>query len=80
VPFWKALSQQAIGVHRYVLLDEMTQHYALNLADQRFQRFFGLAIAIRTLCASIAIWFILGHFVFGAPMLFVCFAAALATG
>lgn len=62
------LTPLAIAVHRYVLLDEVTQHYALNLTDQRFQRFFGLAIAIQALWLSIAIWFILGHFVFGAPM------------
>jgi hypothetical protein len=40
------LTPLAIAVHRYVLLDEVTQHYALNLADQRFQRFFGVAVAI----------------------------------
>jgi hypothetical protein len=73
------LTPLAIAVHRYVLLDEVTQHYALNLADQRFQRFFGFAVATQALWACIAIWFILG-FVFGAPMLFVCLAAALVTG
>ena len=73
------LTPLAIAVHRYVLLDEVTEHYALNLADQRFQRFFGVAIAIQALWACIGIWLILGHF-FGAPMLFVCLAAALVTG
>jgi hypothetical protein len=73
------LTPLGIAVHRYVLLDEVTRHYALNLADQRFQRFFGVAIAIQALWACIGIWLILGHF-FGAPMLFVCLAAALVTG
>jgi hypothetical protein len=73
------LTPLAIAVHRYVLLDEVTEHYALNPADQRFQRFFGVAIAIQALWACIGIWLILGHF-FGAPMLFVCLAAALVTG
>ncbi len=62
------LTPLAIAVHRYVLLDEVTQHYALNLTDQRFQRFFGLAIAPQALWLSIGIWLIIGHFVFGAPM------------
>ena len=73
------LTPLGIAVHRYVLLDEVTQHYALNPADQRFQRFFGVAIAIQALWACIGIWLILGRF-FGAPMLFVCLAAALITG
>jgi hypothetical protein len=73
------LTPLGIAVHRYVLLDEVTQHYALNLSDQRFQRFFGVAIAIQALWACIAIWVILAHFC-GAPMLFVCLAAALVTG
>jgi hypothetical protein len=73
------LTPLGIAVHRYVLLDEVTQHYALDLADQRFQRFFGVAIAIQALWACVAIWLILGYF-FGAPMLFVCLAAALVTG
>jgi hypothetical protein len=62
------LTPLAIAVHRYVLLDEVTEHYALNPADQRFQRFFGLAIALQALWLSIGIWLIIGHFVFGAPM------------
>jgi hypothetical protein len=62
------LTPLAIAVHRYVLLDEVTQLYALNLADQRFQRFFGVAVAIQALWLSIGIWLIIGHFVFGAPM------------
>ena len=45
------LTPLAIAVHRYVLLDEVTQHYALNLTDQRFQRFFGIVIAIQALSA-----------------------------
>jgi hypothetical protein len=73
------LTPLGLAVHRYVLLDEVTQHYALNLADQRFQRFFGVAIAVQALWACIAIWLILGRF-FGAPLLFVCLAAALVTG
>ena len=73
------LTPLGIAVHRYVLLDEVTQHYALNLTDRRFQRFFGIVIAIQALSACIAIWLILGRF-FGAPMLFVCLAAALVTG
>jgi hypothetical protein len=63
------LTPLAIAVHRYVLLDEVAPRYALDLADARFQRFFGLAIAIMALWwLSIGIWLILGHFVFGAPM------------
>jgi hypothetical protein len=62
------LTPLAIAVHRHVLLGEVTKHYALNLTDQRFQRFFGFAIAIQALWLSLGIWWILGHFVFGAPM------------
>ena len=39
------LTPLAIAVHRHVLLDEVAPHYALNLADQRFQRLFGVAVA-----------------------------------
>jgi hypothetical protein len=73
------LTPLGIAVHRYVLLGEVTPHYALNLADKRFQRFFGVALAIQALWACIGFWLILGYF-FGAPMLVVCFAAALITG
>jgi hypothetical protein len=62
------LTPLAIAVHRYVLLDEVTQHYALNPADQRFQRFFGFAVAVQALWFSIGIWLIIGHFAFGMPM------------
>jgi hypothetical protein len=62
------LTPLAIAVHRYVLLDETTQHYDLNLADQRFQRFFGVAVAIQLLWLSMGIWLILGHFAFDMPM------------
>ena len=89
------LTPLAVAVHRYVLLDELTQHYALNRADQRFRRYFGLAIAIRALWLSNALWFILPHYIFGGPLLasrwsapgvegrewimFVSFAGAMAT-
>src|SRR6266849_8096343 len=59
------LTPLAIAVHRYVLLDEVTRHYALNLADQRFQRFSCLALAIQALWLSGAIWLILGRFIVG---------------
>ena len=62
------LTPLAIAVHRYVLLDEVTKHYALNLSDQRFQRFFGVAVAIQLLWLSMGIWLILGHFAFDMPM------------
>jgi hypothetical protein len=77
------------------LLDEVTQHYAINRADQRFRRYFGLAVAIQALWLSNALWFILPHYIFGGPLLasrwsapgvegrewimFVSFAGAMAT-
>jgi len=62
------LTPLAISVHRYVLLDETTPHYALNLADQRFRRFFGVAVAIQLLWLSVGIWLVLGHFAFDMPL------------
>jgi hypothetical protein len=62
------LTPLALAVHRFVLLDEVTQHYALNLADQRVRRFFGVVIAIQALCFGNVIWFVVGHFMFGGRM------------
>ncbi|WP_223967366.1 hypothetical protein [Bradyrhizobium sp. RD5-C2] len=62
------LAPLAIAVHRYVLLGEVTPRYALNPTDQRVRRYFILAVAIQVLWLSIAIWFVLGHFIFGAPL------------
>jgi hypothetical protein len=73
------LTPLGIAVHRYVLLGEVTPHYALNPADRRFQWFFGVVLAVQALWTCIAIWLILGHF-FGLPLLFVCLTAALVTG
>lgn len=63
-----ALTPLALAVHRYVLLGELTHHYALSFADQRFRRFFGALIAIQALFLIPFIWFLAGHFVFGGPM------------
>jgi hypothetical protein len=62
------LTPLAIAVLRCVLLEETTEHYALNLADRRFQRFFGVAVAIQLLWLSMWIWPILGHFAFDMPI------------
>ena len=62
------LTPLAIAVYRYVLLDEVTQHYALNLADQRFQRVFGVAVAFRPSGSALGFGYILGHFAFDMPM------------
>jgi hypothetical protein len=70
--YWVAqslvLTPLAIAVHRYVLLEEVTKHYALDRSDQRFQRYFGFAVALQALWLSLWIWWIIAHFVFGAPM------------
>jgi hypothetical protein len=63
------LSALAIAAHRYILLDEVAERLALNLADQRFRRFFGTVIALEALWLSSLIWLIVAHFVFGAPLL-----------
>ncbi len=63
------LAPLAIAVHRYVLLGEVTPHYALNPSDRRFQRYFGFAVVLQALWLSIGIWWIIGPFVFGAPIL-----------
>jgi hypothetical protein len=70
--YWVAqslvLTPLAIAVHRYVLLEEVTKRYALDRSDQRFQRYFGFAVALQALWLSLWIWWIIAHFVFGAPM------------
>jgi hypothetical protein len=63
-----ALTPLAIAVHRYVLLEEVTKRYALDRFDQRFQRYFGFAVALQVLWLSLWIWWIIAHFVFGVPM------------
>jgi hypothetical protein len=51
------LTPLAIAVHRYVLLEDVTQHYALDRSDQRFQRYFGFAVAVQALWLSLwALW------------------------
>jgi hypothetical protein len=70
--YWVAqslvLTPLAIAVHRYVLLEEVTEHYALDRSDPRFQRYFGFALALQALWLSLWVWWIIAHFVFGAPM------------
>jgi hypothetical protein len=70
--YWVAqslvLTPLAIAVHRYVLLEEVTKHYALDPSDQRFQRYLGFAVALQALWLSLWVWWIIAHFVFGAPM------------
>jgi len=70
--YWVAqslvLTPLAIAVHRYVLLEDVTRHYALDRSDQRFQRYFGFAVALQALWLSLWVWWIIAHFVFGAPM------------
>ena len=70
--YWVAqslvLTPLAIAVHRYVLLEEVTRHYALDRSDPRFQRYFGFAVALQALWLSLWVWWIIAHFVFGAPM------------
>jgi hypothetical protein len=70
--YWVAqslvLTPLAIAVHRYVLLEELTEHYALDRSDQRFQRYFVFAVTLQALWLSLWIWWILAHFVFDAPM------------
>jgi hypothetical protein len=70
--YWVAqslvLTPLAIAVHRYVLLDEVTSHYALDRSDPRFQRYFSFAVALQALWLSLWAWWIMAHFVFGAPM------------
>jgi hypothetical protein len=39
----------AIAVHRFVLLGEVTEHYAPSFSDQRFMRFFTFSIAFQVL-------------------------------
>jgi len=70
--YWVAqslvLTPLAIAVHRYVLLEDVTRHYALDRSDQRFQRYFGFAVAVQALWLSLWVWWIIAHFVFGVPM------------
>jgi hypothetical protein len=77
------LTPLVIAVHRYVLLDEVTQHYRLNPADPRFQRFFGLTLAIRALWflpLLFPLLFMPALFIIAARLaLFVSIAAALVT-
>lgn len=42
----------AIAVHRFVLLGEVTDRYALNPSDPRFRRFFGLGLIMATLSGA----------------------------
>jgi len=71
--YWVAqslvLTPLAIAVHRYVLLEEVTRHYALDPSDPRFQRYFGFAVAVQALWLSLWVWLIIGHFAFGWPAL-----------
>jgi hypothetical protein len=71
--YWVAqslvLTPLAIAVHRYVLLEEVTEHYALDRSDPRFQRYFGFAVAVQALWLTLWVWLIIGHFVFGWPAL-----------
>jgi hypothetical protein len=60
------LTPLAIAVQRYVLLDEVAPHYALDLGDPRFRRFFRFVIAIQAPWLGVLIWLILADFVFGA--------------
>jgi hypothetical protein len=70
--YWVAqslvLTPLAIAVHRYVLLEEVTKHYALDRSDQRSHRYFGSAVALQALWLTLWIWWMIAHFVFGAPM------------
>jgi hypothetical protein len=70
--YWVAqslvLTPLAIAVHRYVLLEEVTKNYGLDRSDPRFQRYFGFAVALQALWLSLWVWWIIAHFVFGAPM------------
>jgi hypothetical protein len=70
--YWVAqslvLTPLAIAVHRYVLLEEVTRNYALDRSDRRFQRYFGFVAALQALWLSLWVWWIIVHFVFGAPM------------
>jgi hypothetical protein len=71
--YWVAqslvLTPLAIAVHRYVLLKDVTKHYALDRSDQRFQQYFGFAVAVQALWLSLWVWWIIAYFVFGAPMM-----------
>ncbi len=62
------LTPLAIAVHRYVLLEEVTKHYALDRSDHRFHRYFGFVVALQALWLTLWIWWMIGHFVFGVPM------------
>jgi hypothetical protein len=62
------LTPLALAVHRYILLDEVTEHYALNLTDHRVRRFFGVVIVILALGFGSVVWFGAGHLMFGGPM------------
>jgi hypothetical protein len=59
----------AIAVQRYVLLEEVTPRYAIDLSDRRFRQYFGFAVRLQGLWLILWVWFFAGHFVFGWPPL-----------
>lgn len=53
------LAPLAIAVHRYVLLGEVTPHYALDASNPRYMRFVGFAILVKLLMAIPGLIFVL---------------------
>ncbi|MEJ0077612.1 MAG: hypothetical protein WDO17_19700 [Alphaproteobacteria bacterium] len=67
-----------IAVHRFIILGEVTAHYALDLRDPRFLRFFGWSVALSVLTVAPTPLAALLTSSDGARFFIVCIIAAIA--